>query len=115
MIFLNIISVSVGRRLAAILLGGVILWWVAANARPADCEVVIHVVAQGLDVAMDGRAYPVASDPYSPIVFQLQPGRHTLTISRGTEVVREESFSVSGGEHLVLTPYDPNSPSPGSR
>jgi hypothetical protein len=100
------ILASAARRAAAAILGGSVLWAVAREAGPRDCLVVIHVCEEDLEVRVDGRACPREADPYSPIVCELRPGRHTMTARRGGRTVHEESFDLGRGGDLVLTALD---------
>jgi hypothetical protein len=97
---------SVARRAGAALLGGAVLWAVAREAGPRDCQAVIHAAEEGLEVSVDGRVCPRERDPYSPIVCELRSGRHTMSVRRGGRPVHEESFDLGPGDQVVLTAMD---------
>ena len=95
------------RRLAAALLGGVVLWQVAENAGPSDCQAVIHVTEADVEVRVDGKLRPTEIRLFSPLVCDLRSGRHTLTMSRGGRLLYEETFHVPPGGQVILTAHDP--------
>src|SRR4051812_24029420 len=95
------ISALVARRLGAALLGGAVLWAVAREAGPRDCQAIIHVAEDDLEVVLDGRARPREGDRYSPMVCELGPGRHTMTVHRGGRRVHHEVFELGPGEQVV--------------
>jgi hypothetical protein len=103
---INIFSALVARRVGAAMLGGAVLWTVAREAGPRDCEVVIRVVEAGLEVRVDGRIYPCEADPFSPIVCDLRSGHHTISVRRGGRSVHVEEFELERGDHIVLTALD---------
>jgi hypothetical protein len=82
------------------------------HAGPRDCEVVVHVTEVGVTVKIDGWVYPVDPTPGAPIVCELQPGNHTLTMDRGDRSLYREEFTLSPGEHRVLTAHDETRPIP---
>jgi hypothetical protein len=104
--FIAPVLASAARRAGAAILGGAVLWAVAREAGPRDCLVVIHAREEDLEVRADGWACPREADPYSPIVCELRPGRHTMSARRGGRTVHEESFDLGPGDDLVLTALD---------
>jgi hypothetical protein len=100
------ISALLARRVGAAMLGGAILWAVARQAGPRDCEAVIHVAEAALEVRVDGWAYPHGDARSSPIVCDLRPGRHTLTVLRAGSPVHQGTFDLDPGDHIVLTAMD---------
>jgi hypothetical protein len=100
------------RRVGSCAIGGAVLWQVVLHAGPRDCEVVVHVSEVGATVKIDGWVYPVDPNPGMPIVCDLRPGNHTLTMSRDDRLLYREDFTLGLGEYRVLTAYDETRPPP---
>jgi hypothetical protein len=98
--------VATSRHVAALALGGAILWQVAERAVPRECEAVVHVTEAGVDVAIDDSTYRFEAWRGTPIVCALRPGRHTVCMSRDGQVLYEEVFTLRPGENVILTAWD---------
>jgi hypothetical protein len=110
---------AAARHLGGALLGGLSLWWVAANLSPRDGEVVVHLVEPGAEVRLDGRPYPPDADRADLIVTRLPEGRHSMSIHRDARLLAEEFTELGPGAEVVLSTFDPAratpAPGPGSR
>ena len=94
------------RRFAGVLLGGAILWQVAAHSGPSTGWAIVHVSTPDVVVTVDEATYPVESLWTTPVVFELRPGRHTVRMLRADRVLYEEEFSVIPGEETILSAWD---------
>jgi hypothetical protein len=93
---------AISKAVGAILLGGAVLWQVALYCGPPNATVCVHV-AQGYgDLTIDDATYHVRTMWETPVVRELQPGRHVLRMSRDERQVFEQVFSIAPGEELVL-------------
>jgi hypothetical protein len=55
---------------------------------------------------VDDATYHVASFDDTPIVCELDPGKHTLRMSRDDQILYEEEFMVPPGGHVVLAAHE---------
>jgi hypothetical protein len=94
------------KMLSVVVLGGAVLWEVALHSGPPNGKVYVHV-AQGYgDLTVDDATYHVRTPWETPVVCELQPGAHVVTMSRDSRVVFQEEFSLDAGEELVLTAWE---------
>ena len=68
----------IGKGMAALGLGGLILWQVAIRSGPLDGVAIVHVSSPNVDVSVDDVQYHVESLLDSPIVCNLSPGVHMV-------------------------------------
>jgi hypothetical protein len=87
-------------------LGGVILWQVAAHSGPQTGAACVHVSAPNTEVIVDGLAHHVETLWNSPIVVELRPGRHKLSVFHEGQVIDEREFTLGVGEEIVLVAGD---------
>ncbi|HKI16403.1 MAG TPA: hypothetical protein VKA15_00905 [Isosphaeraceae bacterium] len=100
------LTLTASKAVATVILGGAILWEVALHCGPLQGTVYVHVSSGDCDVTIDHATYPVRTLWETPIVRKLQPGSHTVRMSRDGRVVFEQEFSIDAGEELVLTAWD---------
>jgi hypothetical protein len=87
---------------------------------PEECEVVVHVGASDVEVQIDGLRFTIDHAWGAPVICELPPGLHTLTMVRDGGELYHEEFRLERGKDRVLTAWDqqgllqtgPNSPSP---
>jgi hypothetical protein len=101
---------ALGKPLAALLLGGVILSQVIARLGAADGRAIVHVAMAPVDVNIDGTLYHVGSLFEPPVVCDLRPGRHSLQMFSQGCVVYQQEFLVAAGEDVVLAAWDESAP-----
>ena len=106
------IAIETARRAGTVVLGLVVLWQVAERAGRKDGEVVVHVTESGVEVMIDDRPYRYDRFPGPPIVCELRPGTHRLTMSRGGRLLHDETFALESGGQAVLTAWDGSRPTP---
>jgi hypothetical protein len=87
----------------AALLGGAILWEVAIHCGPPRGTIYVHVSGGYGDLEVDDATYRVRSLLESPVVCELEPGRHSMRMLRDGAVVFEDEFSLDPGEEIVMT------------
>jgi hypothetical protein len=97
------ILTGLARVLGASCLMGAVCWKTADSTAPLQSEVVVHVTEDGVEVAIDEVTYLLADRYAGPIVCQLQPGRHLLTMAKEGRLLYREEFMLRGGEDQVLT------------
>lgn len=102
----HFIFITVGRRVAGLALGVVVLWQVAEHAGPSRGRALVHVSCVPGDVVVDQNVYHVDSLEETPIVCELRPGRHVARMLRDDRVLYQEEFAVSAGEEVILTAWD---------
>jgi hypothetical protein len=68
--------------------------------------VYVHVSEGYGDLNVDDATYHVRSLWETPIVCELEPGTHVLTMSRNGRMVYHEEFSLHPGEELVLCAWE---------
>src|SRR3954453_13556038 len=78
------------KGLGSCLLGGSMLWWVAAHAGPPRNEVIVHVTEPDVEVAVGDHVFRLQEWTEGPIACELPPGPHTLRMRRGHRVLYEE-------------------------
>ena len=105
-IMLTSFLVESTRRVAALAIGGLILWQVADKAGPQCGEVVVHIAEPGVEVYVDGSLLAYQADVLQPIQETMRSGRHTLTMKRGKTTLYEETFTLEGGGVAILSARD---------
>ena len=83
-------------------IGGVVLWQTILHVGPRECEAVVHVMETGVVVKIDGWVYPAEPWPGKPIVCDLRPGNHTLTMSRGDRQLYREEFALRASNNTSI-------------
>jgi hypothetical protein len=96
----------------AVALAAAVFWETAERSGGETSEIVVHVMAEAVEVIVDDSRFWVAERLQQPIVSQLRPGRHELRMIRDGRVVYEEPFVVERGQDRVLTAWDDPSPRP---
>ena len=94
------VRIAAGAVLAVVMLG-----WIA-NKVGGPGTAVIHVTESDVIVGVDGLEFAVKARRYEPIVLELQPGPHAVTMSRGDERLYEGEFRVKANADAVVTLYD---------
>ncbi|MFO0954494.1 MAG: hypothetical protein U0835_25705 [Isosphaeraceae bacterium] len=84
----------------------VLLGHVAEHSGPRECEAVIHVTETDVTVFVDDAPYRSETWSDTPLSLLLEPGRHTLRMSRQGRTLSEETFTLRPGQHAVLTAWD---------
>ena len=102
------------KMVAAGLLGGATLCWVAASAGPTTARVIVHVTEADVRVEVGGFQFEVGESSLTPIVCRIPAGEHQLVMTRGATELHSETFMVGGGEEVVLTAWR-SLPASGSR
>jgi hypothetical protein len=100
------LAFAAAKAAGAIILGGAIIWEVALHCGPPRGTVYVHVAGGVGDVTIDESTYHVRTLWESPIVRELQPGRHSVRMSRDGQCVFEEDISINPGEEIMLTAWD---------
>jgi hypothetical protein len=95
-----------GKPVGALLLGGLILWQVAARVGHQNGRVIVHATTTPVDIVVDDQVYRVEDLSDSPVVCELRPGPHTAQMVRDGQVLYREEFSVKAGEDVMLAAYD---------
>lgn len=99
---------------AACAVGGGLVCWVAAHAHLGEGSVFVHVLTNDVDVIVDGRTLHVDNCWESPpLALTLREGQHRLRMVRDEAVLYDESFSVRGGDEVVLVACVRNQSEPG--
>jgi hypothetical protein len=96
--------------ISAVTLGGAIFWQVATHCGPHMGTVYVHVTAAEVNVVVDSATYHVESACEPALVCELRPGRHTLQMTRGDEVLFQQDFTVERGKSIILMPYEQSAP-----
>jgi hypothetical protein len=97
---------SAAKWVSALLLGGGILWQVADHCDATKARLILHVTKRNVDVTVDDATYRVETDWETPLVCELEPGRHTVRMLREGRVLYEEPFTVAPSEEVILTAWD---------
>ena len=100
------LALAASKAVGAVVLGGAILWEVALHCGPLQGTVYVHVSGGDCDVAVDDATYHVKTLWETPIVCELEPGRHIVRMSRDGRVVFEQEFSIDAGEEIVLSAWE---------
>ncbi len=103
---------ALGKVIGALGLGGLILWQVVIHIGPQYGIAYVHVPKPNVDVMVDDERYHIETIWDTPIVCELSPGPHVLSMSRSGRVVYEENFSLGVGQEVVLTAWEPPSEIP---
>jgi hypothetical protein len=91
---------------ASFVFGGAVVCWVAGHAGPEEGLALIHVTEGNVDVHIGDHTFHIDDRRYGPIECTLGPGRHTLLMKRGDEVLCREEFDLERGGEIVLTAWD---------
>jgi hypothetical protein len=94
------------KGIAGLALGATILWHVVQHSGPQKGTAYVHLSATDVDVIIDDATYHVASFNDTPIVCELDPGKHTLRMRRSDRILCEEEFTVPIGGEVVLTAHE---------
>jgi hypothetical protein len=94
------------KGVAALALGGAILWQVAEHSGALKGIAYVHVAKAQVDVTIDDRAYWVETLWETPIVCELRPGRHMLRMLQDGRTLFEQEFTLEPGQEVVLTAWE---------
>lgn len=100
------VCVALARRVGVPLLGGMIFWQVAKHSGSTDGQIIVHVTRPQVHVVVDGVKYWVEDVWHTPIVCDLRPGRHQVSMLRNGRVLYQEEFTLAAGEERILTAWD---------
>jgi hypothetical protein len=100
------LALASSKAVGAVVLGGAIIWEVALHSGPPRGTVYVHVSQGNGDVTVDDATYHVRTLWESPIVCELEPGRHVVKMARDGRGVFEQEFSIDPGEEIVVTAWD---------
>ena len=107
LLFKSALFVRLVKSAGSGLLGLAVLGWVVDSVGTPTGHAVVHVTESDVTVQVGGNTYEFADRPGDPIVCELRPGTHELTMPRDGRVLYEQSFRIRRGESLVLTAWDP--------
>lgn len=93
-------------RVATIVLGASVLVWVVDRHRGTDAELVIHVAEPDVVLTVGDQSFTIQGLDVRPIVCEVEPGSHVLTLRRDDRVLYQETVAVDPGESRVCTAYD---------
>jgi hypothetical protein len=79
-----------------------VLWWVVERSGPREGTVILHVMERGVEVTLAGRTYYFREMTEEPLVLRLPAGSYRVRVRRGDTVLHAESFTLRGGESVVL-------------
>jgi hypothetical protein len=99
-------GIEIARNVVACVLGAGLLWQAAKQPGFGDGEAVVHVAASGVVVRIDDDEYPYEPWPGPPIVCPLRSGTHTLTMTRDSQTLHTETFTIAPSRPVVLTAWD---------
>lgn len=102
----HFLFITIGRRVAGLALGVVVLWQVAEHAGSSRGRTIVHVSCYPADLVVDRNVYHVDSPEQTPIICDLRPGRHVARMIRDNRVLYQEEFAVSAGEEVILSAWD---------
>jgi hypothetical protein len=105
LICLSRIAQSSMGLMAASLLGGATLWYVAEHSGPKTGTAVVHVTEANVVVIVGGVSFQVDEWRSAPLVCELPAGQHRLVMTRGGAELYSEAFSLEGGDEVVLTAW----------
>jgi hypothetical protein len=88
---------------AALILGGATLWWIAEQVGPVQGTVLVHVTESDVEVTLAGRTVSIEERRFTPIEYLVRPGRYLLQMKRGDQILYEQWFNVRRGEEVMLT------------
>jgi hypothetical protein len=94
------------KGMGALLLGGTLLWRISQCCGTQQCEVVVHVMEDQVDVWIDESSYYVENVWDTPIVCKLAPGNHRLRLFRGERILNEQEFILEPGQDAILSAFD---------
>jgi hypothetical protein len=94
------------KGIAGLALAATILWQVVQHSGPQKGTACVHVLATDVDVMVDDQTFHVASFDDNPLVCKLDPGKHSLRMSRGEQILYEEEFTVPIGGEVVLATHE---------
>ncbi len=103
---LQAVGYAIGKPIAALVLGGIVLWQVALHAGPSSGQVIVHVSGTPAEVAIDDDVYRVETEHEGPLVCKLNPGRHTVRMLRSGRVLYLDEIHIMPGEDVVLAVWD---------
>jgi hypothetical protein len=91
--------------IAASLLAGGTLWYVAMHTGPKTGTAVIHVTEDNVVVKVGEASFQVEGWQTAPIVCELPAGEHRLVMTRGSTELYSETFWLDEGGDIVLTAW----------
>jgi hypothetical protein len=100
------VALAAFKTVSAVVVGGAILWEVVLHCGPPSGTVYVHVAHGYGDLTVDDATYHVKTLWETPIVRNVQPGRHIVRMSLDGRLVFEQEFSIGAGEEIVLTAWD---------
>jgi hypothetical protein len=93
------------KGIAGLALAAAILWQVVQHSGPRKGTAYVHASATDVDVMVDDVTYHIASFDDIPIVCELDPGKHTLRMTRNEQILYEEEFTVPIGGEVVVAAH----------
>jgi hypothetical protein len=90
------------KGVGAVCLTFVVLWHVVPHAGPRRGKAIVHVPQTGVILEVDDLSYHVGPREESPVVCEVEPGRHLAIIRESGRLLWAESFVVEAGEEVVL-------------
>jgi hypothetical protein len=106
LIWIRRIVFGLVKGVAALALGGAILWQVAEHCGSLKGVAYIHVSNSQVDVTVDDESYRIETLWDTPIVCELRPGRHALRMLQSGHVLFEQEFTLEPGQEVVLSAWD---------
>ena len=103
---LRSLILSSAKWVGMLLLGGGILWQVAEHRGSTRPRLILHVACPHVDVTVDDATYRVETIWETPLVCELEPGRHTVRMLQEGRVLYEEPFTLAPSEEVVLSAWD---------
>jgi hypothetical protein len=79
-----------------------VFWWVVEHSGSGEGTVTLHVLEPGVEVTLAGRVYFFQEMTSEPFVLRLRAGRYDFRVRRGDTVLRAQTFTLRGGESIVL-------------
>jgi hypothetical protein len=98
--------VMIAKGIAALALGGTILWQVVEHCGPAKGVAYVHVGKSEVNVTVDNETYWVEKQWDTAIVCELRPGRHVLRMLQSGRVLFEQEFRLDSGQEVVLIAWE---------
>lgn len=90
------------KGLVALSLSLGVLWWVVEQSGPREGVVILHVMERDVRVTLAGRDYDFQEMTTEPLVVRVLSGRYGFQVRRRGIVLHTETFTLRGGETMVL-------------
>jgi hypothetical protein len=81
-------------------------WQASSGPVLEESEVIVHVGVPEVEIQIDALRFSVDRPWEGPVICELPPGVHLLTMQQAGVEIYREVFTLEGGRSAILTAWD---------